>query len=309
MKMIADFTDGERVDGQFLVSSCARCLSNAGKPYLNLTLQDSSGTISAKKWDVEEGDEEILLPGQVVSVSGDVLDYKGSLQFKIHYVRDLDQSKIDVARFALPCPVDPEILTAKLDKYLDSLKEGELKTLMKGIFKDNREAYISYPAAVKNHHNCLGGLMYHSVRMADLAEEICKLYPGLNRDLLISGCLIHDIGKTVELSGPVATRYTLEGKLIGHIAIGEALIEKKAEELGLFNEEILLLRHMILSHHGVPEHGSAIRPMTREAFALAAIDDFDAKMDIIDKALDGVQEGEWSQRVYPMDDSYFYKPF
>ena len=252
MKLIADFLDGDRIDGQFLVASMNRCSSNAGRPYLNLILQDSSGTIPAKKWDVEQDDERILAGGNVVSISGDVLDYKGALQFKILSVRELDQSLIDVYRFALPCPVDPKLLEKHLDELLSSFEEGDLKKLVTGIIADHRKAYVSYPAAVKNHHNCLGGLMYHSLRMADLAEEICRLYDDLDRDLLVAGCILHD----------------LDGK---------------------------------------PEFGAAVRPEIREAFALSMIDDFDAKMDIISKALEGLKTGEWSQRIMAMDESYFYK--
>ena len=307
MKLIADFQDGDRIDGQFLVASMNRCSSNAGRPYLNLILQDSSGTIPAKKWDVEQDDERILAGGNVVSISGDVLDYKGALQFKILSVRELDQSLIDVYRFALPCPVDPRLLEKHLDELLSAFKEGDLKKLVAGIIADHRKAYVSYPAAVKNHHNCLGGLMYHSLRMADLAEEICRLYDDLDRDLLVAGCILHDLGKTIELSGPVATKYTLSGRLLGHIAIGDALLAEKIDELGLKDEKVTLLRHMVLSHHGKPEFGAAVRPEIREAFALSMIDDFDAKMDIISKALEGLKTGEWSQRIMAMDESYFYK--
>ncbi len=309
MKLISKFEDGDHIDSQFLVSSVARCVSNNGRPYLNLTLQDSSGTIAGKRWDIEPRDEEILSAGSVVSLAGDVLDYKGTLQFKITAVRELDQSLVDITRFALPCPVKPEILIGKLDNYLGSLKEGPLKRLVTALIADNRESYTTHPAAVKNHHNCLNGLLYHSIRMADLSVQISSLYPKLDRDLLLCGCLVHDIGKIEELSGPITTHYTDEGKLLGHIVIGDAMIAEKAKELGIEKDEsVLCLRHMVLSHHGKPEFGSPVRPMTREAYALSVIDDFDAKMDVLDKALYGLEPDSWTQRIYAMDDGYFFKP-
>jgi 3'-5' exoribonuclease len=145
--------------------------------------------------------------------------------------------------------------------------------------------------------------------MADDAEALCRLYPSLSRDILIAGCLIHDIGKTIELSGPVATKYTLEGKLLGHISIMQAEIKEAADVLKMQGEIPVLMQHMVLSHHNKPEFGSPMEPETREALALAMIDDFDAKMNILDKAYAGVNPGEWTQKVFAFDDRYFYQPF
>lgn len=308
-RTLKDLMDGDRVDGQFLVASCNRCLSNNGKPYLNIVLQDASGTMPAKKWDVEPDDEDICQAGKVISVTGEVLEYKGSPQMKVSYIRDLDQSLVDANRFAIPCPVSPQELVLKLDNYLSSIKDPDLSKLVNSLIKDHREDFIRHPAAVRNHHNCISGLLFHSICMANLAEEVAKLYPVLDRDMLIAGCLVHDLGKTVELSGPIATKYTLPGRLLGHIAIGAALVAEKAKELGLGkNEKALLLEHMVLSHHGEPDKGSSVRPETREALVLHFIDDLDAKMDILDKALDGVNPGDWTQKVFALEEGYFYKP-
>jgi 3'-5' exoribonuclease len=144
--------------------------------------------------------------------------------------------------------------------------------------------------------------------MADLAEKVCQIYPSLNRDVLIAGTLIHDIGKTVELSGPVATQFTLEGKLLGHISIMQAEVRMAAKELGMTGEIPVIMEHMVLSHHGIPEYGSPVMPLTREALALNMIDDMDAKMMILDKAYADVEPGGYTSKLFTMDERYFYKP-
>ena len=144
--------------------------------------------------------------------------------------------------------------------------------------------------------------------MCDIAELLSSYYDNVNRDLLISGIILHDVGKTIELSGPIATKYTLEGKLIGHISIMVSEIREAGERLNINDEVAILLQHMILSHHGEKEFGSPVPPLTREAFLLHVIDDLDAKMIIIDKALDSVQPGEFTQRIMAMDGRAFYKP-
>ena len=144
--------------------------------------------------------------------------------------------------------------------------------------------------------------------MCDMAEILSSLYDNVDRDILMAGIILHDIGKVIELSGPIATKYTLEGKLIGHISIMVSEIRAAAERLNIHSEVGVLLQHMILSHHGEKDFGSPVPPLTREAFLLHVIDDLDAKMTIINKALDGVNKGEFSQRVMAMDGRAFYQP-
>jgi 3'-5' exoribonuclease len=137
-------------------------------------------------------------------------------------------------------------LEKKLDAYLDSLQNEDVAKLTRHIIAKFRAKYVDWPAAVRNHHNFVSGLLYHSLTMADLAEKVCQIYPSLNRDVLIAGTLIHDIGKTVELSGPVATQFTLEGKLLGHISIMQAEVRMAAKELGMTGEIPVIMEHMVL---------------------------------------------------------------
>jgi len=307
-KRISEFTDGLVIETQFLVSGLSRGVKADGSRYLNVTLQDSSGQIEGKKWDVADEDLNILASGNVVSVYGEVYQYKDKLQFKIFEARPVALGDVDIARFVKECPVPKEELKKKADAYIESIKDPDLKKMVVYLIDQHKADYYDYPAAVRNHHAFASGLLYHSVTMADIAEALCKIYPNLNRDYLIAGTLIHDIGKITELSGPVATKFTFEGRMLGHISIMQAEVREAAHALGLTGEMPILLEHMVLSHHGVPEFGSPVVPETREAMVLNMIDNLDAKMLVLDKALEGVAPGEWSQKIYALDDAFYYNP-
>ena len=308
MEMIKDFEDGQHVFNQLLVTQVDKCVTTQGRSYLNVTLQDSSGSILGKKWDVFDGDLEVFKEGNIVAVEGEVLKYKGSLQFKIISGAQVSVSDVDVTRFIPQAPVPREELEKKLNAYIESLKDEDLKKIVVYLINKFHDKYVIHPAAVRNHHNFASGLLYHSLCMADLGEEVCKLYTKLNRDWVIAGALIHDLGKTIELSGPIATKYTVEGNLVGHISIMVAEIRMAAKELGIEGEKLTLLEHMIASHHSKPEFGSPVPPLTREALALAMIDDFDAKMNIVDKAVENADLGSFTEKIFALDGRAYYVP-
>jgi len=308
MRSISDLKDGDRERTQFLVSACTKGVTAAGKTYLTVSFQDATGTMDGKKWDVAPSDEETFAPGNIVEVEVEVISYKNALQMKVLGGEALPLEGVDYTRFVPSSPVSKDVLVKKLQAYLDSLKNEDVKKLTTYLIKKHYDAYIDYPAAVRNHHNYASGLLYHSLCMADAAEALCQLYPSLNRDVLVAGTLIHDIGKTIELSGPIATKFTLEGKLLGHISIMQAEVKEAADSLGMTGEIPVVMEHMVLSHHNQPDFGSPIAPATREALALAMIDDFDAKMNILDKAYQNVAPGDWTQKVFTIDDRYFYNP-
>lgn len=326
--MIAEFKDGQRVyGGQFLVADMKKGTTTASKRYLTVLLQDSTGLIEAKKWDFEEEDEIIFAKGNIVSVDGEVISYRDALQMKIFAGNRLSSENVDWSYFVPSAPVPLEELEKKIKLYVDSISDKDIKDFLSAVLENFKERFLTWPAAVRNHHNYVSGLLYHSITMADMALELCKVYPSLHRDFMLAGTLIHDLGKTIELSGPNATAFTLEGKLLGHISIGQAEIRKIAKEIGYFdydlgkwqNEEekkalfhkkeiAVTMEHVVLSHHSKPEFGSPVPPLTREALAIAMIDDIDAKMMILDKAFVGVAPGEFTQKIVTMDDRYFYLP-
>ncbi len=328
--MISDFRVGLRLEGaEFIVSDCKGGVGSTGKRYLSITLQDASGSIEGKLWDVGPDDEATFAKGNIVSISGDVLSYRESLQLKIYGGYALPKEGIDWSRFVANAPLGKDLLLAKLKDYLNSLEDKDVKALVCESLKGYKEKYLTWPAATKNHHNYVSGLLYHSLTMADAAISLYKIYPSLNRDILLGGVILHDLGKVIELSGPEATTYTLEGKLLGHLTIGAALVRDAALRLGYYaykdmGEEVsegekeaafhryeiaVAFEHILLSHHGKPEFGCAVTPLTREALAVSMIDDFDAKMMILDKAFAQTKRGEYTSRLFTLDDRSFYYPF
>ena len=305
--MIKDLTDGSNASGIYLVKDFAKCLTNGGKAYLNLHFQDGSGVIDGKKWDVTNEDLETLEIGGLVRVDGTTLDYKGKLQIKVLGLYKVDPNDADLEGFLLQSPIPVETLIAKFKKHYASVKNEDCKLILKEIFTRYYKEFIDYPAAVKNHHEFYHGLLYHTVSMCDIADFLCTHYPELNRDLLISGCLLHDIGKVIELSGPIATKYTEEGTLLGHLTIGMSLVKEIADQLNIKSEVPMLLEHMILSHHGKLEYGSPVMPHTLEAEVMYLIDNMDSKITMINKALADLEDNTFSNKIMPLEGQAFYK--
>ena len=175
------------------------------------------------------------------------------------------------------------------------------------VVKNHYISLSTYPAATRNHHEYASGLLYHTTSMLRVAEALSKIY-SVNTSFLYAGIIMHDIGKTLELSGPILPKYTMAGKLLGHISIINAEIAKVCEQLGVNGETSVLLQHMILSHHGQYDFGSPVLPMTKEAELLHFIDNIDSRMNAIDKALAVIDEGEFTSRQFALEDRNFYKP-
>lgn len=307
-KLVKDFHEGERIETSLLVTNLSKGVSNAGSPYLSVTLQDNSGTIEGKKWDATEVDGIICEIGKVVKVVADVIEYRTALQLKVLAVGEVDQQTIDINKFALPCPVSQDELIKKLNSYLNSISNPDCKNILEYLLNKYYAKFITYPAATRNHHEFASGLLYHTISMADMSMLIASYYDNVDTDILLAGCILHDLGKVIELSGPIATKYTLEGKMLGHISIMVSEIRKAQEALNITSEIPLLLSHMVLSHHGEKDYGSPVPPLTKEAVILHFVDDLDSKMNILSKALEVTEEGEFTQRLIAMDGRAFYKP-
>ncbi|MBR3202507.1 MAG: HD domain-containing protein [Solobacterium sp.] len=308
MTKIREFKEKQRYTMNLLVKNVVKGVTQKGAPYLSLVLQDNSGTIDGKLWDASAEDMEAAKPGHVEQLSFEVLDYNNALQLRVHSIQDLDQEPIDLSEYVMASPVAVSELKTRINGYISSITNPVLQKLVKGMYEKVGRTFFDYPAASRIHHNYLGGLAEHTLGMANLAEYIAGAYPFLNRDLLIAGVLIHDMGKTAELGGLVSNEYTLEGKLIGHISIGHGWLMETADSLGLANEtETMLLRHMILSHHGKHEFGSPVLPEIPEAEALYLIDNIDSRMVSLRSALETVKPGQWSQKMFAFDNRQFYK--
>ncbi|MEG0176464.1 3'-5' exoribonuclease YhaM family protein [Anaerorhabdus sp.] len=308
-KYVSDFQDKDSLEQPLLVKSLTKGITQKGAPYASVVLQDKTGTIDGKMWDIKPEQEEIIQLGQVQKVSCEVLKYNNALQLRIHKIEPIDQSLIDLSEYVIASKVAKADLKEVVEDTISSIKNDNYKALIQGLFTMVGEGFYEYPAASKNHHSFLGGLATHVVGMVKLANSICELYPQLNRDLLVSGVLAHDLGKMIELSGPITTEYTLEGKLTGHISILHGRLMQIADQCGLGeSEEAILLRHCILSHHGQLEYGSPVLPLVQEAEVLSFIDNLDARLNTLESALESVQPGEFTQRIFAMENRSFYKP-
>ena len=305
--MVVDLKDGMRIEEQFLVGSASKSVSNTGSFYLTLELRDASGSISGKKWEVIGDDEEIFVAGNVVLVTGEVVKYRENLQLKVLKGSIVPVELIDFTSLLTPPPVPREELEKRFHNYVESIKDNDCRKILDYFVNKYASKLYIYPAGVSVHHEYSSGLLTHLTSMAELGDFLANKYQPVNRDLLITGILLHDIGKLVELEGPVVYHYTVEGKLLGHISIMVSEIRKAAEELKIDSEVPLLLEHMVLAHHDKPEFGSPVPPLTKEALLLTLIDNMDSKMAIVTKALETVGPGEFTQKIFPLDGRMFYK--
>jgi len=307
--MIKDLMSTEGpVNEIFLVKQATRATSSNGTPYLSLTLQDASGTVDGKMWQIEDADVQLAQPGALILVRGQVSMYKGHPQVKINTMDPVDEKSVDMAKFIPVAPRPLEEMEKELWADVDQIQDAQLKTLTASLLKEHYDDYVTYPAGVSIHHAYLGGLMYHSLSICALAIQVADHYPFLNKDYLISGSLLHDIGKIQELSGPKASVYTDEGNLLGHITLGAMLVYSEGKKLGTDPEKLDVLTHMILAHHGKPEYGSAKVPMTPEAYVLHSLDDLDAHLEILKNAYALTEDGKFTGKIGAMENGNFFKP-
>ena len=307
--MIKDLLNYEGpVNEIFRVKQATRAISNNGSPYLSLTLQDNTGTVEAKRWSIEDDDLVIATAGNLVHVNGRRQIYRGHPQLKINELEGVREGDADLEKFVPVAPTPIDELKDELKKDIALIQDKELHDLTVQVLKERFDDYLSYPAAVTVHHAYLHGLLFHSLSICRRAIGIQKNYPWLNLDYLISGSLLHDIGKTKELSGARAAAYTTEGNLLGHIALGARIVYSTGEKRGIGKEKLDVLTHRILSHHGELEFGSPKVPRTAEAYVLHSLDELDAKRECLKSALSATKEGSFTGKVIWMNNTAFYKP-
>lgn len=308
-KGIVHYKVGENLESYFLIKTATKGVASNNKPFLTLILCDHTGEIEAKLWSCSPEDEALYINKALVYIVGDVSEYRGKNQLKISSIRPttaLDNVKI--ADFVRSAPISQEDMLNTITQYIFEMNNAKIQRITRHLLKKHQEAFLESPAATKNHHEFVSGLAYHVVSMLALAKNISALYPTLDTDLLYAGVILHDLGKVRELSGPIDTTYTLEGQLIGHISIMVNEIGEAAKELGIEGEEVLILQHLVLSHHSKGEWGSPKPPLIREAEILHMIDNIDAKMNMMDRALERTQPGEFTDRIYALENRSLYKP-
>lgn len=305
--LISEIKSDVVVSGVYLVKSASKSMASTGNSYLNIVLGDNTGTIEAKKWDIEEDDLSIFVAGNIVSITGEGNLHKDKVQLIIKRAFKVDEKDIDITNLIVESPIPINELKKSFEYYFNLVKDEELKIILKEVFENNIDKYNDYPAAVSNHHDFYHGLLFHSISMCKIAESIMPLYEGINKDLVITGCLLHDIGKIIEFSGPVATKYTIEGNMLGHISIGHSIVKEIIDKNKLNSEKTLALENIILSHHGKYEFGSPVLPKTIEAQLVSMIDDLDSKMMTLQKAYKNTKDGEFTEKIFSFDNRSFYK--
>ena len=307
---LANFDEGKLFDGFFLVLAKQQRTTKTNKPYLNLILGDKTGQLEGRVW--EPSDPRIARDferGDIVKARGSASRFDDRLQMKIDQLRVAQSGEVDKNDLMPSTSYDVAELWRQLLGFIESFTNPDLKLLLTTLLADPaiNQAYHEAPAAKQLHHAWLGGLLEHVVSLLTLADRVAPHYPILDRDLLLTGVILHDIGKVRELSWEIGFEYTIEGSLLGHIQIGTALTERAIDSLPNFPPRLkTLVLHMILSHHGKLEFGSPKLPMTPEALALSFIDDLDAKMQAISSEFEkAIREGkgpdELTGKVWALD--------
>jgi 3'-5' exoribonuclease len=307
---LAGFEEGRLFDGYFLVLTKQLATTKTNKPYINLTLGDKTGSIEARIWD--PGDPRIAREferGDIMKARGCASRYNDRMQMKIDQIRLALPGEVDKADMLPSTTYDVATLWRQLLGFVDSLANPHLKLLLTTLVDDPAlaVAYREAPAAKQLHHAWLGGLLEHVISLCTLADRVAPHYPLIDRDLLLTGVILHDIGKVRELSWEVGFEYTVEGMLLGHIQIGAALAERTIDSLPGFPPKLkTLVLHLILSHHGKLEFGSPKLPMIPEALVLNFIDDLDAKMQAVSSefeksAREGKGPNELTNKVWALD--------
>lgn len=311
---ISDLRTNQDIVSYFIVKKSAVKTGSNKKAYLDLLLADSTGEISAKKWDI--ADEELpglekIKEGIVIKVKALVTEWNGMKQLRVTRIRHTSaEDNIDMKDYIKAAPEDPEEMYAYIFARAEAFEDDDLKRICLKELTDNREKLMYYPAAQKNHHAEMAGLLYHVKRMLMMAERACQVYTNLDRELVMAGVILHDMEKLNEIESNnmgISTGYSFEGKLLGHLVQGVKKIHSLSKELGIPEEKAVMLEHMILSHHYEPEFGSPKRPLFPEAEMLHYLDVLDAKMFDMQEALDKTEPGEFSDKVWTLDNRTLYR--
>ena len=298
---IADLRDGQQANDLFLVSRKNYAETKAGKPYLALTLMDRSGEIEARVWNGAERLNRLTEVGMIVVVQSQVKLFRDQLQLNITSLQVQETDQVSLEDFMPTSRRSSGEMEAELTGLLESTADTHLDQLLKNIFHgDLLRQFLSAPAAKMMHHAYLGGLAEHTLSVTGLALKMCEQYPDLDRDLLLAGALLHDIGKIEEFDfSTVPFAYTDSGRLVGHLVLGSEMVRKQAQGIAGFPAGRLdHLIHLILSHHGRYEFGSPCLPMTMEAIVLHHLDDIDAKMNFIGRLSEQVDADKYQWSDY-----------
>jgi 3'-5' exoribonuclease len=298
---VKDLAPDSAVRTTFLVQSKERKITSNGAAYLDLSLQDTTGVISAKLWDYSERTTPAFEADDVVQVDGHVESYRGTPQLRVRKITLCPPEEVNLLDYLPRTERDPEEMYSALLERVRAMGEGPLRALLLSILEDSAlaEKFKLAPAAMSYHHAFLGGLLEHVSSLIALADRVADHYPWLRRDLIVAGLVLHDIGKTEELIFNRGFRYSTRGQLIGHITMALEMVQAKIHQIPDFPAQLKdELEHIILSHHGKLEFGSPKEPMFAEAMVVSFLDDMDSKLEAVraQYAADQDRPGDWTSR-------------
>ncbi|AHI53154.1 3'-5' exoribonuclease YhaM family protein [Spiroplasma culicicola] len=292
---------------------------NNGSNYLIVNLVDKTGRIEARLWNADEKDVQTIKVDSLIKIDANVNLYRQQLQLKInHYqiIEEKDYSTFGILaeEFAISAPIDVDKIYDELITLIDGLQNGVYQKITKTILQKYEEEFKTYPAATSIHHNLIGGLIWHSYSLVKGAMGLKEVYnyADIDWELIYCGATLHDIGKVIEMKGKTATEYTDEGKLLGHISIGNTFIASLIEQLKLNEEqrnEAVKLQHIILSSHGKNEFGSPIEPIMIEGVIVSSLDALDARIYKINDELSKVKGEGWTSKIFTEEGKSFLKHF
>ncbi|EOL41198.1 CMP-binding protein [Enterococcus phoeniculicola] len=311
MKKIRELSVDDQFEMLVLIKNADVRLAKNNKKFIAFTFQDTSGTIDGKYWGASEEDIEAFTAGKVVSLIGKREVYQGNPQVKILNLRLPNPGEpAEPTLFMERAPLKKEEMEEEISKTLFEITNAHWNRIVRYLLTKYQKQFFDYPAAKRNHHAFASGLAYHTITMLRLGKAIAKEYPEINHSLLYAGIILHDLGKVIELTGPMSTEYTLAGNLVGHLVLVDEEITKACLELKIDEtaEDVVVLRHMVLAHHGLLEYGSPVRPRIMEAEILHQIDNMDASMQMMLTSIRQTTPGEYTDRIFGMDNRSFYVP-
>jgi 3'-5' exoribonuclease len=286
---VTDIDPGTRISDLFLVTEKNMAVSQKGAPYLSLRLQDKTGQVEGRVWDNAKEMSQLFRKGDVIHINARAVKYRSAIQLAITQIEKLADSEIEPAEYSTSSKYDIDTMFVELMEIAETIETPALRNLLHLILDDEDLSYLfkRAPAAKGLHHHYIGGLLEHTLSVTRLLSAAAEHYQNLNRDLMLTGGILHDVGKIYELSFKKLIDYTDKGRLIGHIVLGVELIDSKIPMIEDFPESLALeLRHILLSHHGVLEYGSPKRPKTLEAVIINMMDDLDAKVNAFREFID-----------------------
>lgn len=310
---VSDIAELEIVQDFFMVKSAAVRIGSNKKEYFDVVLGDKTGEISGKKWDVAEESSNLaeIKEGTIVKIRANVVEWNGNKQLRITKIRlSMPNDNLIINDYINAAPQPPEEMFQYIMSKAEAIGDEQIRTLCVNMLTEEKERLMYYPAATKNHHAQLGGLLYHIKRMLEAGEKLCEVYDILDKDLVTAGVILHDMQKLNEIVSNelgIANEYSAEGNMLGHLVLGVRELDKKMRELNFSDEKIMMIEHMVLSHHYEPEFGSPKKPMFPEAEILHYLDVMDARMFDMEEALKNTEPGGFSDRVWTLDNRRIYK--